>query len=152
MKASSVSRIWILALALVFVVGGVVGHADSALAWGKKKSEPADPRGKAVNLNLSPEMVITRGLLQMDGVGQWTLDNQVLAFDKNSRIGDNDEDPAAKQLQAGYEAMVIGVPLGGAILVHRITMASADESISGGLLNPKKSTEEPKKMTGVVPQ
>jgi hypothetical protein len=152
MKSLSASRLWIVALVVVFVAGGMAAHADSAWAWGKRNKEPVDPRGKAVNMNLSPETVITRGILQMDGFGSWTLDGQTLAFDKDSRIGDNDEDPAAKQLQAGYEAMVIGSPLGNALLVHRVTMIPADESMKRGMLNPKKSTEMPKEMTGRVPQ
>ena len=140
-----------MALALVFIAGAVA--ADSALAFGKKKNEePADPRGKAVNLNACPETVIIRGVLQNDGLGQWLLDDQALAFDKKSRIAERDDGLGEQSLQAGREAMVTAVPMGESLLVRRIYVISADESVERGILNPKISTSMPETREGNIPQ
>ena len=154
MNFSTKPRLWIMALAAVFLLTGVMAHMDSALAWGKKDKEEdvKDPRGKAVNLNLSPEMTITQGRLQMDSFGQWMLDGTFLLFDKDSRIGELEEDPSDKHLQAGREAMVIGTARGGSLLVHRITMISPDESTARSAMAVQGNPKDLKRMDHGTPQ
>ncbi len=150
MKNFSASRLWVATVIVVLAAGLVIGN--DAMAWGKKKDDgPKDPKGKAVNLNLMPEMVITRGVLQRDAFGQWALDGKTLAFDKNSRIGENDAQ-GGEELIAGREAMVIGAPLGENLLVHRVVLISATESSERGLLYPTVVNAAPDPLPGATPQ
>ncbi len=155
MRALGGSRIWIMALIAVFVLTGVIGSTDSAMAWGKKKNkeeDTKDPKGKAVNLNLSPDMVITRGVLRLGAFDQWSLDGKALVFDKDSRVGESEDITDNLPLQSGFEAMVIGVPIDGSLLVHRITVVSPNESMARGTLNPKKTTDELEEMAEGTPR
>lgn len=150
MKRSNSMQERLPLLIAVAVLAVAIAGGDPAFAWDKKKSdEPADPRGKAVNLNLSPEMVITRGVLQIDAFGNWLLGERRLAFDKQTIVSDGEGEA---RLRSGYEAMVVGAPSGDALLVRSVTLIPPHKTIERGIAHMKAVPGEPNPASARIPQ
>ena len=136
MKTTRVLLTMVLAVVLLLA-------NNTAMAWGKKNKEPKDAPTKAVILDKHPAMNFYRGVLHLDTYGGWFLDQQPLSFNRNSRISDTPGSNGGTELIEGRTARVTAANVGGALIVHRVTMLTQEEMYERGVYNMGNSMEEP---------
>ena len=109
----------VLALACTVITAppATAGFLDK---WSKKEA----PTPSAPRYDLYPTMSFFKGTLGYGLGNSWELDGVQLLVSSDCQItSDFDGDP---QLDAGKEALVQGVRLGGAIIAHRVRITKPD--------------------------
>jgi hypothetical protein len=127
--------------------------AGSALAWwGGDKDDDKKAVQRRVIRRSAANIVFERGVLDQSFGSQWLLGDTPLVFVKKSKVSCQGEYDRESYLEAGREALVIGVKRGGVLIVRRVLMISPDRSMQRGMYGGSRVYSEPQRAPANAPR